>query len=42
MDDIRELLEHKSENMELIFTGRYINEELMEIADCVTSMETLK
>lgn len=42
MDDIRELTDHKSESMELIFTGRYINDELMEIADCVTTIETLK
>lgn len=42
MDDIRELTEHKSDTMELIFTGRCINDELMEIADCVTTIETLK
>lgn len=42
MDDIRELTEHKSDSMGLIFTGRYINDELMEIADCVTTIETLK
>ena len=42
MEDIRELIEHKDENMELIFTGRCINEGLMEIVDSVTSMETLK
>lgn len=42
MDDIREITEHKSEDMELIFTGRFINEELMEIADSVSKVETLK
>ncbi len=42
MDDIREITEHKSEDMELIFTGRFINDELMEIADSVSKVETLK
>lgn len=42
MEDIREIIEHKSENMELIFTGRFINDELMEIADSVSKVDTLK
>ncbi|MDE6313300.1 MAG: cob(I)yrinic acid a,c-diamide adenosyltransferase [Lachnospiraceae bacterium] len=42
MQDIRELIEHKSEEMELIFTGRSLNDELKELADCVTRMETVK
>jgi cob(I)alamin adenosyltransferase len=42
MEDIREIVEHKSEDMELIFTGRFINDELMEIADRVSKVETLK
>lgn len=42
MDDIREITEHKSEDMELIFTGRSINDEIMEIADSVSKVETLK
>lgn len=42
MDDIREITEHKNEDMELIFTGRFINDELMEIADSVSKVETLK
>ncbi len=42
MDDIHEITEHKSEDMELIFTGRYMNDELMQIADCVSKVETLK
>lgn len=42
MEDIREIVEHKSEDMELIFTGRFINDELMEIADSVSKVETLK
>lgn len=42
MEDIREIVEHKSENMELIFTGRFINDELMAIADSVSKVETLK
>ncbi len=42
MEDIREITEHKSEDMELIFTGRFINDEIMEIADNVSKVETLK
>lgn len=42
MEDIREIVEHKSEDMELIFTGRFINDELMEIADSVSKVETMK
>lgn len=42
MEDIREITEHKSEEMELIFTGRSINDEIMEIADSVSKVETLK
>lgn len=42
MEDIREIVEHKGEEMELIFTGRYINAELMDLADCVSKVETLK
>ncbi len=42
MEDIREITEHKSEDMELIFTGRSINDEIMEIADSVSKVETLK
>lgn len=42
MEDIREITEHKGEEMELIFTGRSINDELMEIADSVSKVETLK
>lgn len=42
MEDIRQIIEHKSEDMELIFTGRFINDELMEIADSVSKVETLK
>lgn len=42
MEDIREITEHKSEDMELIFTGRSINDEIMEIADSISKVETLK
>ena len=42
MEDIREITEHKSEEMELIFTGRSINDEIMELADSVSKVETLK
>lgn len=42
MEDIEELIRHKSEEMELIFTGRSRNEELIKLADCVTRVETVK
>ena len=42
IEDIKGITENKGEEMELIFTGRFINEELMEIADSVSKVETLK
>lgn len=42
IEDIKELIDHKSEEMELIFTGRSLNEEIIELADCVTRIETVK
>ena len=42
MEDIKPLIEHKSEEMELIFTGLILNEELLKLADCVTRIETVK
>lgn len=42
IDDIKGITENKDEEMELIFTGRFINDELMEIVDSVSKVETLK
>ncbi|MBQ4530678.1 MAG: cob(I)yrinic acid a,c-diamide adenosyltransferase [Lachnospiraceae bacterium] len=42
IEDIEKITENKGEEMELIFTGRFINEELMKIADSVSKVETLK
>lgn len=42
IEDIKGIAENKGEEMELIFTGRFINDELMEIADSVSKVETLK
>ena len=36
IEDIEKITENKGEEMELIFTGRFINEELMKIADSVS------
>lgn len=42
MEDVAPLLEHKSQEMELIFTGRSLNGELAKLADCVTQIVTVK
>lgn len=42
IEDIKGITENKGEEMELIFTGRFISDELMEIADSVSKVETLK
>ena len=42
IEDIKGITENKGEEMELIFTGRFINDELMEIANSVSKVETLK
>ena len=40
--EIRELIENKSKNKELIMTGRGAPEELIEVADYVTEMKKIK
>ena len=40
--DVTELLKKKPENKELILTGRYCPQELIELADIVTEMEEVK
>ena len=42
IEDLKGIMENKDEEMELIFTGRFIDKELMEIADSVSKVETLK
>jgi cob(I)alamin adenosyltransferase len=40
--DITEFVKKKPENVELILTGRYCPEELIELADLVTEMKDVK
>ncbi len=40
--DVKEIIEAKSDEMELIFTGRGAPEELIELADYVTEMRMIK
>jgi cob(I)alamin adenosyltransferase len=40
--DIVEFIKEKPENVELILTGRYCPEELIELADLVTEMKEVK
>ncbi len=42
LEEALELIELKQENCELIITGRYIPEEIMEKADLVTEMKPHK
>jgi cob(I)alamin adenosyltransferase len=40
--DLIELIKNKPENVELILTGRYCPEELIDLADLVTEMKEIK
>lgn len=40
--DIVEFIKSKPENVELILTGRYCPEELIDLADLVTEMQEIK
>jgi len=42
LKDLIEIVELKPENVELILTGRYCPEELIELADLVTEMKEVK
>ena len=42
MDEIRELVSKKPENMELVLTGRRAPQSLIEICDLVTEMKEIK
>jgi cob(I)alamin adenosyltransferase len=41
-DDVLEFIKQKPENVELILTGRYCPDELIEAADLVTEMKEVK
>ncbi len=42
IDDILDLIEKKPANVELILTGRYADERIIEMADLVTEMKEIK
>ncbi|MFO0753960.1 MAG: cob(I)yrinic acid a,c-diamide adenosyltransferase [Thermodesulfovibrionales bacterium] len=42
VEDILELIDHKAEDTELIITGRYADERVMQRADLVTEMREIK
>jgi cob(I)alamin adenosyltransferase len=42
IDEVVELVRSKPETVELILTGRYANERLIELADLVTEMKEVK
>ena len=42
LQDMLELIRSKPDNVELVFTGRYAPQELIEIADLVTEMREVK
>ncbi|MDI3475187.1 MAG: cob(I)alamin adenosyltransferase [Thermococcaceae archaeon] len=42
LSEVRELIEKKAPNTELVLTGRYCPEELFDVADYVTEMREVK
>lgn len=42
LDDIIELINIKPDNVELVLTGRYANEKIIQLADLVTDMQEIK
>lgn len=42
VDDLLKLISKKDESMDLILTGRYLPEEIADIADCIYSIKTEK
>jgi cob(I)alamin adenosyltransferase len=42
IDDVIKLIQEKPENVELILTGRYADEKLVEAVDIVTNMTKVK
>ncbi|WP_457750700.1 cob(I)yrinic acid a,c-diamide adenosyltransferase [Thermococcus sp.] len=42
LEEVKELIERKASNTELVLTGRYCPEELFELADYVTEMREVK
>ncbi|KFM20682.1 Cobyrinic acid ac-diamide adenosyltransferase protein [Marine Group I thaumarchaeote SCGC RSA3] len=42
LDDVLKLVKSKPDNMDLVLTGNYAKEEVIEIADLVTEMKEIK
>uniref|UniRef100_A0A7V5XF19 corrinoid adenosyltransferase n=1 Tax=Thermodesulfobacterium geofontis TaxID=1295609 RepID=A0A7V5XF19_9BACT len=42
LNEFLEFLKNKSENLEIVITGRYVPEKILEIADLVTEMKKIK
>ena len=42
MDEVRELINNRDESVELVLTGRGASQELIDMADLVTEMKSLK
>ena len=42
LEDVLELIESKPENVDLVLTGNYAKEEVIEVADLVTEMREIK
>lgn len=42
LEDIIELINIKPDNVELVLTGRYANEKIIQLADLVTDMQEIK
>ncbi len=42
LDDLKNVLKNHPENIEIVLTGRYAPEELIEISDLVTEMKEIK
>ena len=42
VEDVLEIIKGKPENLEIILTGRYCPEEIIELADLVTEMREIK
>jgi cob(I)alamin adenosyltransferase len=42
LDDVLNLIKSKPENVDLVLTGNYAKEEVIEVADLVTEMKEIK
>ena len=42
VQDVKEIILNRPSNMEIVLTGRYADEELIDIADIVTEMKEIK